>query len=167
MKRGFLNRLAWAAVLPVFQGLVFNHIHFLGYATPAVYVYILCLQPSDTSRAAWLSWGFAVGLGADFFSETPGVGAASMTLAALCAPRLLWLFTPKDSPEDMVPGFRTLGKWNYIWYVTFLVLLEQASAVILETFSFFNALDMLYTYIGGSVLSIVLMLALERMRTGN
>ena len=85
MMQSFFSRLLWAFILLVFQGLVFNHIHFFGYATPVIYVYILCLQPLNTSRYAWLLWGFAVGLGADFFSETPGLGAASMTLTALCA----------------------------------------------------------------------------------
>ena len=88
MMQSFFSRLLWAFILLVFQGLVFNHIHFFGYATPVIYVYILCLQPLNTSRYAWLLWGFAVGLGADFFSETPGLGAASMTLTALCAPPL-------------------------------------------------------------------------------
>ncbi len=87
-----------------------------------------------------------------------------MTLTALCAPNLLLLFTPKDCLEDMVPGYRTLGRWNYIWYVTLLVLLQQASVMVLETFSFFSTLDMLYTYLGSSALSIVLILAIERMR---
>lgn len=87
-----------------------------------------------------------------------------MTLTALCAPQLLRLFTPKDCLEDMVPGYRTLGGWKYIGYVTLLVLLQQASVMMLEVFSFFSALDMLYTYLGSSVLSIVLILVLERMR---
>ena len=87
-----------------------------------------------------------------------------MTLTALCAPPLLRLFTPKDCLEDMVPGYRTLGGWNYIWYVMLLVLLQQASVMMLEIFSFFSALDMLYTYLSSSALSIVLILVLERMR---
>ena len=45
-----------------------------------------------------------------------------------------------------------------------LVLLQQASVMMLEIFSFFSALDMLYTYLGSSALSIVLILVLERMR---
>ena len=138
-------------------------IHFAGFSGIGIQPYPL-FRLCYTSRYAWLLWGFAVGLGADFFSETPGLGAASMTLTALCAPPLLRLFTPKDCLEDMVPGYRTLGGWNYIWYVTLLVLLQQASVMMLEIFSFFSALDMLYTYLGSSALSIVLILVLERMR---
>ena len=97
MMQSFFSRLLWAFILLVFQGLVFNHIHFFGYATPVIYVYILCLQPLNTSRYAWLLWGFAVGLGADFFSETPGSGGCihdfdglvrSATFAVVYAQRL-------------------------------------------------------------------------------
>lgn len=43
MMQSFFSRLLWAFILLVFQGLVFNHIHFFGYATPVIYVYILSL----------------------------------------------------------------------------------------------------------------------------
>ena len=131
-----------------------------------VVVYILCLQPLDTSRCGWLLWGFFAGLASDFFSGVPGVGAVSMTLAAMCAPRILALFAPKDCLEDMVPGYLTLGGWKYVQYVSWLVLLQQAAAVVLEFFSFFNGLELLYTYLCSSALTAVLLLVLEKMRGG-
>ncbi|MCD8317678.1 MAG: rod shape-determining protein MreD [Paraprevotella sp.] len=92
MVQSFFKRLLWAFVLLAFQVLVFNHIHWFGYATPIIYVYILCIQPLNTSRYTWLLWGFVVGLVADLFSETPGLGAASMTLTAMIAPLLILMF---------------------------------------------------------------------------
>ena len=166
MARSFFSRLVWMAALVLLQALVFNHIHWLGYATPYVVVYILCLQPLDTSRCGWLLWGFFAGLASDFFSGVPGVGAVSMTLAAMCAPRILALFAPKDCLEDMVPGYLTLGGWKYVQYVSWLVLLQQAVAVVLEFFSFFNGLELLYTYLCSSALTVVLLLVLEKMRGG-
>ncbi len=166
MARSFFSRLVWMAALVLLQALVFNHIHWFGYATPYVVVYILCLQPLDTSRCGWLLWGFFAGLASDFFSGVPGVGAVSMTLAAMCAPRILALFAPKDCLEDMVPGYLTLGGWKYVQYVSWLVLLQQAAAVVLEFFSFFNGLELLYTYLCSSALTAVLLLVLEKMRGG-
>ena len=166
MARSFFSRLVWMAALVLLQALVFNHIHWFGYATPYVVVYILCLQPLDTSRCGWLLWGFFAGLASDFFSGVPGVGAVSMTLAAMCAPRILALFAPKDCLEDMVPGYLTLGGWKYVQYVSWLVLLQQAVAVVLEFFSFFNGLELLYTYLCSSALTVVLLLVLEKMRGG-
>lgn len=164
MAQSFFYRLWWLFVLLLFQVLVCNQIHWLGYATPVIYVYMLCLQPLNTSRSAWLLWGFVTGLLADFFSETPGLGTASMVFASFFAPLLLRLFTPKDSLEDMMPGFRTLGGWNYTWYVLLLVALHQGVLLLLESLSFFNAKDMLYTYLGSTTLTVLLVLALERIR---
>lgn len=165
MVQSFFTRLIWALVLLAFQVLVFNHIHLFGYATPVIYVYILCLQPLDTPRYSWLLWGFLTGLAADLFSETPGVGAASMTLTAMCAPVLLRLMVSKDSAEDMVPDYRTLGRWPFVWYVILLVMLQQAAFLLLEVFSFFNVLDMLYTYVGSCVLTVIFILVMAGIRS--
>lgn len=164
MAQSFFYRLWWLFILLLFQILVCNQVHWFGYATPVIYVYMLCIQPLNTSRSAWLLWGFVVGLLADFFSETPGLGTASMVFTSFFAPMLLHLFTPKDSIEDMVPGFRTLGVWNYTWYVVLLVALHQAVFLLLEFLSFFNVKEMLYTYLGSTTLTVLFILALEKMR---
>lgn len=166
MARIVFSRLVWALSLLLLQGLVFNHVLLLGYATPLVYVYILCILPSDTPRYAWLLWGFFTGIAADMFSTTPGVGACSMTLTAMCAPRLLQLFMPKDVVENTVPTYHVPGAWKYITYVVLLVLLQQGAALLLEMFSFCDPMDMLFTYLGSSLLTIVLLLALEKAREG-
>lgn len=160
----FLKRILWVLGLVALQFLVFNHVHLLGCITPLVYVYILCLQPVSTSRNGWLLWGFLTGLLADFFSETPGLGAASMTFTAMWAPGLLHLFAPKDCLDDMVPGYATLGKWSYVCFISMIVLLQHAVFILLEVFSFFNVWDMCYAYLGSSALTILLILVLEYVR---
>ena len=164
MTLNFFNRLLWAVVLIVLQAFIFNQVCLFGYATPILYVYILCLQPLNTPRYAWLFWGFGVGLVADMFSVSPGLGAASMTITAMAAPVLLHLFAPKDSVEDMIPGFEELGRWKYIWFVTSVVFVHQASYVLLEFFSFFRVKDMVLVFLGGTVFTILLLLILENIR---
>ncbi len=162
---GFFKRILWAFILLLFQVLVFNHIHLFGYATPLVYVYVLVLQPLNTSRVSWLLWGFLMGVAVDFFSETPGLAASSMTFTALCAPVLLQLFAPKDSIEDMVPSYSTLNRWGYIWYVSLLVLLQQFSFLLAEMFSFFNVWEWICTFVASSMLTVILILVAELMRS--
>lgn len=158
------NRLLWSVLLLLLQGLLFNHIHLFGYVTPMIYVYVLFLLPAQSNRITWLLWGFTVGLLSDFFTHTPGLGAASMTCAAMFAPGILRLFSPKDQVDDFVPGYRTLGQWKYVWYVSFVVMLHQASYLLLEMFSFFHAVDMLYTFLGSSFLTVLLICLLEKLR---
>ncbi len=167
MAYGFLLRIVWAMGLVLLQALVFNHIHLWGYATPVVCAYVLCLQPLRQSRSLWLLWGFCTGLASDLFSQTPGVGAASMTLAAFCAPPLLRLFAPKDSADDMVASYRTLGRWKYVGYVFALLLLQQGAAVLLEMFSFADTADLLITWVASVGLTLPLLLLMERMRSGD
>ena len=118
----------------------------------------------EASRIEWLLWGFFVGLVADIFTATPGLGAASMTFTALCAPVLLRLFTPKDGGEGLAPTYRTLGRWKYVGYVTSLVLCHQAAMLLFELFSFFNPIDMLIAYVGSSALTLMLVLVLGRLQ---
>lgn len=164
MAVSFLMRLMWTACLIALQVLVFNHIQLFGYATPLVYVYVLCLQPLDTPRHVWLLWAFLTGVVVDMFAFIPGVGAGSMTLAAFFAPKLLQLFTPKDSVEDMMPGYVTLGGWKFFWYVTAVVFLHHAVFFMLEAFSFYNLKDLLFAWSGSSLLTIASVLALAALR---
>lgn len=164
MTLSFFNRLLWAVVLIILQAFIFNQVCLFGYATPILYVYILCLQPLNTPRYVWLLWGFGVGLLADLFSASPGLGAASMTITAMVAPVMLQLFAPKDSVEDMTPGFAELGRWKYIWFVTSVVFVHQASYVMLEFFSFFRVMDMVLVFLSGTAFTILLLLLLEKVR---
>lgn len=164
MTLSFFNRLLWAIILMILQVFIFNQVCLFGYATPIIYVYILCLQPLNTPRYEWLLWGFSVGLLADFFSSTPGLGAASMTITAMIAPLLLQLFAPKDSVENMTPGFVGLGTWKYVWFVTGVVFIHQMSYVLLEYFSFFRMSDMILVCLSGTLFTILIILLLEKIR---
>lgn len=158
----FFRQLGWMVVLIALQVLFFNHICLLGYATPIAYVYILCLLPINLSRNSWLLWGFVTGFCADFFSETPGLGAASMTVAAMCAPGLVSLFAPKDILEEkrgVLPLFETSGRR----YAITLVLLHHAVYIVLEMFSFGHPLHMLYAWGSSCLLTILIILALARL----
>ena len=165
MMQSFFSRLLWAFILLVFQGLVFNHIHFFRLCYPVIYVYILCLQPLNTALCVAVV-GICSRARSRFFFRDAGSGGCVHDFDGLVrSATFLRLFTPKDCLKTWCRGYRTLGGWNYIWYVTLLVLLQQASVMmLLKFFLFFSALDMLYIYLSSSALSIVLILVLERMR---
>lgn len=161
----FFVRLLWLLLLLALQVLIFNHVHFLGYATPLVYVYFLFLFPLNASRSGVMLWSFALGLAVDVFSNTPGVAAASMTLAALAQPPLLKMMAPEDSVEDAPLSFRTMGRWVYVRYVVLLSLLYHAAFFLLEFFSFFNVLDLLLSLAGSWLLTLAFCLAFEGLRS--
>ena len=71
----FLTRLFRLFILLLFQVLVFNNIHLLGYITPLVIGYMVVCMHRNASRIAVLVWGFVIGLLFDTFSNTAGMGA--------------------------------------------------------------------------------------------
>ncbi len=138
----FLQRTLWLVALVALQMMVFNHIHFLGYATPLPYVYLLLLFPLGSNRSAVMAWGFVCGLLCDIVSLTPGIGAAAMTMAAFIQPPLLQLMAPKDAVEDMKPSMRTMGFWPYARYALIITAVFAVTYFAATAFNFFHLRDM-------------------------
>lgn len=152
-------------VLCALQVLVMNHIHFMGYGTPLVYVALLLYVPVNANRVLTLLWAFLAGFLVDMLSGTPGLSSASLTLTAMVQPVLLKAQTPKDALEDMKPNYGTMGVWNHIRYFTVLLLVHHVAYHLLEAFSFFNIQDLL---ISGGIsfgLSWLIIALLELFRT--
>ncbi len=145
------------------QVLIFNHIHFLDYATPLVYVCFLLYFPLNYSRSAILLWGFLMGFLVDIFSNTPGVAAASMTLVALIQPSLLRLMAPKDAVEDMMPTFRTMGYSNFVRFFLILIFIHHIAVFLLESFTYFNLADVAINCGSSILLTFLIVWATEHL----
>lgn len=162
-----LKMLGWAALLVVVQALVLNHIHLFNVATPLLYVYFVMMFRRNYPKSGILVWCFTMGLMIDVFANTPGVAAGSLTLLGLVQPYLLELFVPRDSADDLMPGFRTLTVGKYILYALLLSLLYCLSFFTLEHFNFFNWLQWAECVGGSMLLTLLLVLVLENFRSSN
>ena len=136
-----LKRMAWALVLLAVQVLVLDHIHPFGWGAPLLCPLVVITLPMGTSRSAALLWGFGMGLAADIFAGTAGIGSAAMTLVALLQPPLLALMAPRDSDEELRPSFSTMGRWNYLRFMALLFLVHHIVYFALEGFSYFRIID--------------------------
>ncbi|HRF92087.1 MAG TPA: rod shape-determining protein MreD, partial [Bacteroides graminisolvens] len=105
----YIYRILWFVGLVLLQVLILNNIHLAGYATPFLYTYFILKFPSSVSRNELLLWAFFLGLIIDIFSNTPGINASATVLMAFVRPPLLTLFTPRDSFDNIVPSFKTIG----------------------------------------------------------
>jgi len=157
-------RLFQMLALIAVQVLVLNHVHFLGYATPLVYVAFLLYFPLNANRVGTLMWSFFMGLILDAFSNTPGLTAASMVLAGFIQPVLLHVMAPKDAVESLVPTYQSMGKWNHIRYIMLIMLVQQLCYFLLESFSFYNLHELLLTFAGSYAITLVIVLMLETFR---
>lgn len=151
-------------VLLLVQSLVLNHVHLLGYATPLLYCYFIIDFRRDYPRWGTLLWAFALGLGVDIFTNTPGVAAGSMTLIALIQPYLLQLFVSRDTADNLQPTLRSLGPGKYITFSTILVLIYCLTFYTLEMFNFFNWQLWLLSFLDSTVITEVLILVIDNLR---
>ena len=110
-----LRRLLTFVILLLVQVIVFNHIHLFDVATPLLYVYLVLHFRRNHPRWATLLWCFLMGLLVDVFSNTSGVAAASMTFVGLLQPYLQEVFTPRDSADDLVASYRSLGVASFVY----------------------------------------------------
>ncbi len=164
MSIDFLRRLATFVALLLVQGMVFNHIHLFGIATPMVAILLVLHFQRNYPRWAILLWSFFLGLGIDVFANTPGVASASMTLLGAIQPTLFGLFVPRDSAEDLEPSIRNIGMAPYLWYMLAMVTLYCLVFFSLEAFNFFNWAAWLKN-IGGSIaITLLLIFAVENLR---
>ena len=159
-----LRRLSLFVVLSLAQVLVFNHIHLFGYATLLLLVYFVVTFPRNYPRWAMLLWSFFLGLFADLFSNTPGLGAASLTLMAFVQPYLLDLFIPREAPENMRSAVATMGFGKFATFAFTLVFAYCVVFFTLEAFTFFNWVEWGLNIIGSTVLTLALVLTLETIR---
>ena len=148
-------------VLALAQVLVFNHIHLFGCAMPMLYVYFAITIPRGYPRWATLLWCFALGLVIDMFSNTPGVSAGALTLIGLLQPYVIELFIPREAPATMDVSMKTMEPSKFVSMASFLTFIHT-----LAFFSFTDWLTWGLCVVGSTLLTLLLLLALESTRKG-
>lgn len=163
MERMF-NRIAWFIGLMLVQVLLCNNICLFGLATPFVYVYYLLVMDRDIDRITLMVMAFFLGLSVDIFSNTPGVNAGASVFVAFMRPGLLRLFSPRGEYENFEPGIYTLGIGAFVRYAVIMVLLHHAVLFLLEAFSFVNMGYLSFRILCSTLLTVLLVMAIEFVR---
>jgi rod shape-determining protein MreD len=152
-------------VLLVVQVLVLNHVWLLNVATPLLYVYFAITFPRNTEKGEVLGWCFFLGLLIDIFSNTPGLAAGTLTLIGMTQTYLVELFVPRDSVENLEVSAATLGWWKFSMLSGILTLIYCLLFFILEAFNFFDWQLWILRAVFSTVLTLLLMLAIESVRS--
>ena len=160
-----VNRLGMFVVLLLVQVLVLNHVWLLNVATPLLYVYFAVTFPRNTEKGEVLVWCFLLGLFIDIFSNTPGLAASALTLIGMIQTYLVELFVPRDSAEDLDVSAATLGGGKFSTMSSMLLLVYCLLFFLLEAFNFFDWQLWLLRSVCSAALTLVLMLAIESVRS--
>ncbi len=166
MTKTALHFILLAIVLVLAQVVVFNHICLFNTAVPMVFIYVIVRLPVTLSVNWMMTIGFFLGLTVDIFSDTYGMNALSCTiLAALRRPILrLYVSREEDLPRPE-PTMYTLGTSVYLKYLLTMTLLYCILIFTIEAFTFFNPLRLLLRIVGGTLLSMVIMVGIDSLLT--
>lgn len=160
-----LPRVLWIIGLVLAHTLVFNHIHLMGYATPMPYVYALIILPHGTARWIYVVLGFCIGIVIDILSNTVGAAAAALTLVGLLTPLLLRTFAPDDKlEEEFTPSIKTMQWGGFLKLAVVVTLIHTLVFFLLETFSLFDALEILIKVGSSTTLTVIFMMTFEKLR---
>ena len=160
-----LNRLIMFVVLLVVQVLVLNHVWLLNVATPLLYVYFAITFRRNFPKWLVLVSCFLLGLLIDIFSNTPGLAAGTLTLIGMTQTYLVELFVPRDSVENLEVSAATLGWGKFSMLSGILTLIYCLLFFILEAFNFFDWQLWILRAVFSTVLTLLLMLAIESVRS--
>ena len=160
-----LHRVTMFLILLAAQVLILNHVHLLDVAMPLLYIYFAITFRRGFPRWVILLSCFLMGLIVDMFSSTPGLAAGTMTLIGFIQPFLVERTAPRDSAEDMEISVATLGYGGFAFLSGVITAIYCLVFFKLEAFSFFEWFVWLERIIASSLLTWVLILAIESVRS--
>ncbi len=155
--------LLWFLGLVLFQVLLFNNIQVAGVINPFLYVYFIIALPIHINRISLVGIGFVMGIVIDMFSNTWGIHAMATTFVAYLRPYILRLISTQEEQDRIMPRFRTMGG-NYLKYIVLIVFIHHLSLFLLEAFSFKYFWLVLLKSLVSTLITIVLVLTLEKIR---
>lgn len=165
MSTRIISRLFTFLLIVLLQVALFNHIHLGGLATPLMVVYLLAIAPSDEPRSLLLLEGFAAGLSMDIGANTPGLCASALTFTAFLLPTILRHTADTDRPDvAFTPSAKEMGWDGFLFYASVLTLIYAVTYHLIAWFTFRQFTGMLLHIFGSTVLTIVLIVAIERIR---
>ncbi len=136
MIKTFQQNVVRFLILVLLQALVFNNIEISGYIIPYIYILFIILLPFETSAAAMLLWGFALGFSIDIFAEKIGMHTASTVFIAFMRPFVLSIFAPREGYEKATnPRIYYYGLTWFVKYSLVIIFLHHLTYFYIEMFS--------------------------------
>lgn len=127
-----------ALIFLFFQIYLMSYMSILNVAIPFIFYLFLFMLPLSVPAPIEFAIGFITGLIVDISANSPGLNASAL-LFALGAKRLMIPLTASSNIRDT--GVISLSSQNFLWYVTYLMVLifvHSTAYFMLEAFSFGN-----------------------------
>ncbi len=142
-------------ILILFQGLVLNHINFLGYINPYPYILFIALFPINNNRTLFIFLSFLLGLGVDFFTDTGGIHAAACVTIAYIRPPIL-KFSFGTIYDNQTIKFNQIELGSRIVYFSIIAAIHHLILFSLEVFNTSDIILILKKTLFSSIFTIIL-----------
>ncbi len=142
-------------VLALLQVLLLDHINFLGYINPYLYVYFILLFPLTGNKALLIFLSFLLGLTMDTFNDSGGIHAGASVFIAWVRPVML-KFSFGVSYEYNTVKVSSASFSQQLFYILGMVLLHHMMLFALEIFNVEQILLILKSTLFSGVFSTIL-----------
>ncbi|MCL2435653.1 MAG: rod shape-determining protein MreD [Lentimicrobiaceae bacterium] len=149
-------------VLILLQVFVFNYVQWFGFLNPAVYLLFLILLPLEIPKSSQYIIAFVTGFIVDAFLRTYGIQAFACVLMVFLRPYIILVLNglkPLESGIIPRPGVKDFA-WILI-YTFLLVLVQQFSVTILETFQWVEWWRIVWTSALNTLFTTFIILCIE------
>ena len=142
-------------MLVLVQVLVCNHINFLGYINPYIYILFIMLFPVKNNRVIIILLSFLLGITIDLFQDSGGIHAAACVFIAYVRPVIL-KFSFGMMYDHQTIKFDSVEFGAKLTYITILTALHHLILFSLEIFSASKIILVLQKTLFSSIFTILL-----------
>ena len=141
--------------LVLLQVLLLNHINFLGYVNPYLYILFIIVFPLDGNRSLLIFLSFLLGLSIDLFGDSGGIHAGASVVVAYMR-SLMLKFSFGVSYEYNMIKINKAPFIELMTYISLMVLVHHLVLFTLEIFSLSHILLLLKSTLFSGIFSVVL-----------
>ena len=131
-----INNLLRFIILLLIQVTILNRINFGGFINPQIYVlYVILFPYYNKHKGYFLLSSFFLGISIDFFMNSGGINAFSLTLIAFFRQEIFNMIIGKQDKNESI-SFHDIPITKSITYILILTFIHSTSMFWLENFSF-------------------------------
>lgn len=166
MTKTAIHFIILSIVLLLAQAVVFDNVCLFNVAVPVVFVYTIFKLPVSLGTNSVLVISFLSGFIIDIFADTYGMNSLACTIAGMTRNGVIHMFVPRgEEMSDPIPSAKSMGRATYIRYMTVMTLLYCILIFGIQAFTFFNILLTIERVIASTILSLLLMIAIDCLTT--
>ena len=144
-------------ILVMFQILILNHINFLGFVNPYIYVLFILLYPINGNQSLLIFVSFLLGLCIDIFGDSVGIHAAASVFIAFIRPFILKFSFGVSYEYNMIKINKAPPVAKMVYVIT-MVFLHHFVLFALEIFSLSHIILILKSTLLSGIFSVLLIL---------